>query len=113
MNMKRLVIIMLAATVTSSAAFAQYEGSWSTGSSLNLARCSNDDDGKIRMRVNSETGWEHLCVFKRKQQIGPNAWRVTASCEGEGSKWTKAYSFALHGGNLVNGGQTYQRCNKF
>jgi len=95
-----------------------FVGSWSTGSSVGLPRCSLDDDGRMILRPNSETGYEHYCKFVAKRRLTTNSWNITSTCTGEGSKWRMNSTVTVAGNRLVyhviSGGRagtnTYERC---
>src|SRR3954465_15621103 len=83
-----LLLATLLALATSAQAKEPFVGAWSTGSSVGLARCSTDDDGKMILTPTSETGYEHYCKFARKEKISDNTWRIKSTCSGEGMRWT-------------------------
>ena len=66
--MIRMSIILAVLTATPALA-ESYVGTWSSGSSVGLPRCSTDDDNKIVLRSSSESGYEHFCKFTQKRQI--------------------------------------------
>ena len=99
--MKRILTIVLAMTLGTSAFAESYVGTWSAGSSVGLPRCSEDDDNKVVLTSNSEQGYEHQCKFVRKQQIGANSWRISASCHGEGEAYKASYTLIVKGNSLI------------
>ena len=97
-----------------------FVGAWSTGSSVGLARCSTDDDGKMILTSTSETGYEHHCKFIRKEKISGNTWRLKSTCSGEGMRWSVDAIITVEGNRLTYhttsqgkaGTNVYQRCGK-
>jgi len=114
--MKRILLAAVAASLSTSAFAETYVGAWSAGSSVGLPRCSQDDDNKIILKVDSETGYEHYCKFVRKQQISANTWQVSASCSGEGGRRSAVYTLTVQGNRLIHrstdGTNVYQRCGR-
>lgn len=112
--MKRVLLATVAASLSTSALGESYVGAWSAGSSVGLPRCSQDDDNKIILKADSETGYEHYCRFVRKQQTSANTWQVTASCSGEGGRRSAIYTLTVQGNRLIhrspNGTGVYRRC---
>jgi hypothetical protein len=117
--MRRFAYVFLLLGVQHAALAAEFfVGAWSTGSSVGLARCSLDDDGKMILRPNSETGYEHYCKFVNKRQLTSNSWNITSTCTGEGMKWRMNSTITVEGNRLVYhtisdgkaGTNTYERC---
>jgi hypothetical protein len=112
------IALIVAVTSAPAVGAEPFVGSWSTGSSMGLARCSSDDDGKMILTTRSETGYENHCLFTRKELISRNTWRLAMNCKGEGMVWRMNAIVTVEGSKLIYhtishgkaGTNVYQRC---
>jgi hypothetical protein len=102
--MRRFAYVLLLLGGPQAAIAAEsFVGAWSIGSSVGLPRCSLDDDEKMILRPNSETGYEYHCKFVDKRRLTANSWNITSTCTGEGARWKKNATITVEGSRLRSG----------
>jgi len=91
------ILLFLSPTLaqpSAAAARQPYEGRWAT-----TTKACRDPDGVERMEIGGGGKrfywYETRCTATEVKENGPNGWRLTLSCEGEGEKYLRRSRLSL------------------